>query len=192
MKIVLTSCGIIKDSFKKDFYDLLDKNIEDIKLLYITTAIDGEPDHDKSWVNEEYKTILDLGIKDENITEFKLDKEINMNDYDVVYMMGGNTFYLLDQIRKGNWKDKIVEALNNGVIYIGSSAGSAILGKSIEIALDFDKNVVDMKDYTGLGLIDGIVMPHCNQCEDYVEDLKNKTIDKLYLLYDEDGIIIRS
>ena len=144
-KIILTSCGIIDDKLKQEFIKLLDnKKIEDIKLLYITTAVDGESDPDKSWVDEEYKTILDLGIKEENITEFKLDYDIDFNKYDAIYMLGGNTFYLLKKIREDNWIDKIRDAINNGIIYIGSSAGSEILSKSIETALGYDENNVNL------------------------------------------------
>ena len=100
--IILTSCGIIDREFKEQFYRIINKEeIKDKKVLYITTASDGENDSDKSWMDEEYETILDLGFSKENIYEFKIgQKEININDFDVIYMMGGNTFYLMDMIRK--------------------------------------------------------------------------------------------
>ena len=103
--IVLTSCGIINEKFKEKFYRI--KKIEEIgkkRVLYITTAIDGENDDDNSWIDDEYKTILDLGFKEDNIVEFIItDKQINIDEFDVIYMMGGNTFYLLDVIRKTNF-----------------------------------------------------------------------------------------
>ena len=102
---ILTSCGIIDREFKEQFYRIINKEkIKDKKVLYITTASDGENDSDKSWMDEEYETILDLGFSKENIYEFKIgQKEININDFDVIYMMGGNTFYLMDMIRKYNF-----------------------------------------------------------------------------------------
>ena len=57
-KIVLTSCGIINENLKEEFYKLLNKEIDTIKVLYITTAIDGEDDSDTSWIDEEFKTIF--------------------------------------------------------------------------------------------------------------------------------------
>ena len=66
-KIVLTSCGIIDNELKSQFYNLLNKDISEIKLLYITIAVDGEKNTDRTWLEEEYATILDLGIKEENI-----------------------------------------------------------------------------------------------------------------------------
>lgn len=41
-KIVLTSCGIIDNELKSKFYNLLNKDISEIKLVYITIAVDGE------------------------------------------------------------------------------------------------------------------------------------------------------
>ena len=68
--IILTSCGIINEEFKNRFYKIISKEeLSNKKVLYITTAVDGEKDSNKSWVEEEYKTILDLGISKSNITE---------------------------------------------------------------------------------------------------------------------------
>ena len=188
--IVLTSCGIIIEEFKERFYKIINK--EDLfnkKVLYITTASDGESG-DKSWIDEEYQTILDLGINENNITEYKIGNDININEYDIIYMLGGNTFYLLDMIRKYNFDKTIKDFIDSGKVYIGSSAGSSILGKTIEIALPFDENKINMTDYTGLNIVDGLIYPHCNQYEDYINNIKETSKDKLYLLYDGDGIIV--
>ena len=189
--IILTSCGIIDREFKEQFYRIINKEeIKDKKVLYITTASDGENDSDKSWMDEEYETILDLGFS-ENIYEFKIgQKEININDFDVIYMMGGNTFYLMDMIRKYNFDTVIKKAMDNGIIYIGSSAGSIILGNSVEYALPFDENNVDLKDFSGLRIIDGIIIPHANRKEEFISKVKENIGEKLFLLYDENGIII--
>ena len=114
-------CGIkfnYAEQFRMYHKDNLfeDKEIENIKVLYITTAIDGEDDSDTSWIAEEFKTILDLGIKKENIKEYKMDHEIDLSLYDMIYMMGGNTFYLLKKIRDTKFDIKLNEAINNGIV----------------------------------------------------------------------------
>ena len=68
--------------------------------------------------------------------------------------------------------------------------GSIILGNSVEYALPFDENNVEMTDFTALKLVDGIVIPHSNKKEEYIDSIKGKIEDDLYLLYDGDGIII--
>ena len=174
--IILSSCGIINEKFKEQFYRIINKEeIKDKKVLYITTASDGENDSDKSWMDNEYK----IG-----------QKEININNFDVIYIIGGNTFYLMDMIRKYNFDKVIKNAIDNGIIYIGSSAGSIILGNSVKYALPFDENNVDVKDFTGLKVIDGIIIPHANKKEEFINKVKEEIGDRVYLLYDEDGIII--
>ena len=188
--IFLTSCGIINDNLKNEFYKKINKDIEEVKVLYITTAVDGELDDDKSWMDEEFQTILDLGILKDNIIEYKIGNPVNINDFDVMYMLGGNTFYLLDIIRKNNFDIDIKKFINSDKIYVGSSAGSIILGNSIDVALGYDDNNVNITDFTGLKIVDGLIIPHCNRKEEFINNLKEKTNEKLYLLYDGDGIVI--
>ncbi len=189
--IVLTSCGIREESFKNRFYEIVSKEeLNNKKVLYITTASDGEDDDDKTWMDEEYKTILDLGINESNIIEYKIGNDININDFDIIYMMGGNTFYLLDIIRKTGFDKVIGDFINNGKIYIGSSAGSEILGNSVDIALGYDENKVNMKDFTGLKIVDALIVPHSNRKEEFLKNLKNKTHENVIALYDGDGIIL--
>lgn len=190
--IILTSCGIIKEDLKNSFYKIINKDeLKYKKVLYITTAVDGEDDGDKPWMAREYKTILDLGINESNITEYKIgSNDIDINNFDIIYMMGGNTFYLLDMIRKYNFDDSIRNFISKGKIYIGSSAGSEILGSSIEPALPYDKNKVNMNDFSGLKLVNGLIIPHSNKKEEFINNLKNNLSEELYLLYDGDGIII--
>ena len=191
-KLILTSCGIVNDKLKDNFYTLINKPSADLKLLYITTAVDGEQNQDLSWVDKEYQTILDLGIKKENITEFKLDHNINFRDFDAIYMMGGNTFYLLKKLRENNWAEKIKKALEQGIIYIGSSAGSIIMGSSIKTALGYDENQVKLTNLDGLELVNGLVIPHANQKQDFIEKCKNEFNEKLYIIEDNHGFIINN
>ena len=190
--IILTSSGIRKESFKNKFYDIISKEkLKNIKVLYVTTASDGEEDDDKLWMDEEYKTIVDLGINESNIIEYKIGNDINIDDFDIIYMMGGNTFYLLEVIRKTGFDKIIADFINNGKIYIGSSAGSIILGNSIDVALGYDENNVNMTDYTGLKIIDALIVPHSNRKEEFIRNLKSKTKENVITLYDGDGIIIQ-
>lgn len=191
-KIVLTSCGVIDGNLKEQFYELLNKDISKVKLLFITIAVDGERDTDRTWLKEEYASILDLGIKEENITEFHYEENVDFSSYDIIYMIGGNTFYLLKELREKNLDEKIIQAINNGVIYIGSSAGSIILGKTIETALPYDENWVNLVDFEGLKIVDGIIIPHANRKQDFIKEAKEKYSDKIIELYDDYGIVINS
>ena len=186
--IVLTSCGFRNEEFKERFYKIISKDdLKNKKVLYITTAIDGEPLDNREWVDKEYKTILDLGIDESSIVEYKIGNNINYYDFDIIYMMGGNTIYLLDMIRKYKFDEVIKSFINQGKIYIGSSAGSQVLGTTIELCSIYEDNIVNMTDFTAIGIVNGEVVPHANKKE---ELLKNVNREDLILLYDGDGIII--
>ena len=186
--IILTSCGIRDNDFKNEFYNIIPKEkLKSKKVLYITTAVDGEKDDNKDWVIKEYNTILDLGINESNITEYKIGNEINIDDYDIIYMMGGNTIYLLDMVRKHNFGSVIKKFINDGKIYIGSSAGSQILGSTISLNAIYEDNFVNMTDFTALGIVDKEVVPHANKKEELLKDVNR---EDLILLYDGSGIII--
>ena len=186
--IVLTSCGFRNEEFKNKFYSIISKDeLKNKKVLYITTAVDGEKDNNKSWVIDEYKTILNLGIDDKNITEYKIGNEINIDNFDIIYMMGGNTIYLLDMVKKNNFGEVIKDFINKGKIYIGSSAGSQILGTTISLNAQYEENFVNMTDFTALGIVNGEVVPHANKKEELI---RNSNRNDLILLYDGDGIII--
>lgn len=121
-KIVLTSCGLINNNLVNEFKKLFNKNINELKVLYIPVAIDGDDDNDTEWIEEELKYLFSIGIKKENFFEYKMDTEIDILNYDFIYMMGGNTFYLLKKIKEYNFEKQIKLALDNNIVYVGSSA----------------------------------------------------------------------
>lgn len=191
MPIVLSSCGVIKPDFKNKVLALFDKPANSIKLLYITTAIDGERG-DKTWVDAEYKSILALGIPEANIHEYKIGNgQIDLTKFDAIYVLGGNTFYLMNKIRECGFDKQIRNAIENDIPYIGSSAGSIVLGTTLKPAEIYgDIPVADKRNYEGLGIIDGAIIPHMNQKSDEYNTWLKTWNDKSYILYDGDGIII--
>ncbi|MBP5656226.1 Type 1 glutamine amidotransferase-like domain-containing protein [Candidatus Saccharibacteria bacterium] len=192
MPIVLSSCGIIKPDFKNKVLALFRKPANSIKLLYITTAADGESG-DMSWADAEYKNILALGILDKNIHEYKIgSSEVNLDTFDVVYVLGGNTFYLMNKIREFDFDKQIKSAIEKGITYIGSSAGSIILGTTLKPAEVYgDIPVSDKQSYDGLGIINGAIIPHMNQKSDAYKTWLDTWDGESYILYDGDGIIIK-
>ena len=192
MPIVLSYCGVIDPDFKSQVWALFDKPAESIRLLYITTAIDGERG-DKSWADAEYKSILALGIPEENIREYKIsDEEIDLTDFDAIYVLGGNTFYLMNKIREFGFDKQIRNAIEKGVPYIGSSAGSIVLGTTLKPAEIYgDIPVADIQNYEGLGIVEGAIIPHMNQKSDKYNEWLRTWSGESYILYDGNGIIIK-
>lgn len=109
---------------------------------------------------------LQMGFQRKNIIlsgQQKTNAELLEMDY--IYVTEGNTFEVLSLLRERGLTDVFREAFSNGATYIGASAGAMIAGTDVEEALSFDRNFMRMDDFTGLGLFDGIIIPHYTKAE---------------------------
>ncbi|WP_428769859.1 Type 1 glutamine amidotransferase-like domain-containing protein [Treponema sp. HNW] len=81
---------------------------------------------------------------------------------DIIYFTGGNTFFLIDRIRRTGVDTLIQKHLAAGKLYVGESGGAIICAKELSYIMPMDKVPEDFsqKDYSGLNLIDFYVVPH--------------------------------
>lgn len=158
MKILLTSTGLanskIRDFFLSQFETLENKKA----CLFFTIREVG----DWQWLEYYEKELNGIGLQYDavNISEEK--DFSDLSTYDIYYVCGGNTFYILDRLRKTNLDKVILKAIENDKFYIGVSAGSIIAGPDIEIAgiPGGDENDIDLNDLKGFNLIPYHVSPH--------------------------------
>ncbi|MDD5291502.1 MAG: Type 1 glutamine amidotransferase-like domain-containing protein [Patescibacteria group bacterium] len=135
------------------------------KLVFITTASEPKSESDLTWQDDDRNALIKArfdvfdytitGKKEEDITE-------DLKNVDIVYVSGGNSFYLLEKVKESHF-DKIVKNfVAKGKIYIGTSAGSIVAGPDIfpVYYLDSAKEAKNLKDYKGIGLVDFTVLPH--------------------------------
>jgi len=131
---------------------------------------------------------ISIGFKEENIYFFndeEPEKYRNLN-LDLIYVCGGNTFLLKDCLNKSDFEKDIIEYVNNGVAYLGASAGTHIATKSIEHVKYFDDNEVNIRDFNGLNLYPWIVICHYNDTRKKIyEELKTK-YDKVETISDNE------
>lgn len=87
-----------------------------------------------------------------------------LSDVDGVYVAGGETFDLLWVLRSTGNDEVLRRHVRDGLPYIGCSAGSIIVGPSIEPAslLDDPATAPELTDYTGLGLTEHVIVPHAS------------------------------
>jgi len=149
-----------------DFLKLLGREPKDSRLIFVPTAAD--PEEDKWYVKKDKERLNELGFKIEEINlqvenARSLDKEFT--GADVVYVEGGNTFYLLDWVRKSGFDGEVKRFLENGGVYVGVSAGSMIAGPNIETAgwKHADNNFIGLKDLIAMGLVDFAISPHFDE-----------------------------
>ena len=153
----------------------LDKNTESKKILFIPTAANVE--EYKKYMHLTQKAFEDFGYEVENFDVSVFSEEIakeKLSEAKIVFISGGNTFYLLQELKRKNLTSYLKERIENGLLYIGESAGSVIVAPDIEYASVIDDKTVatELDDYAGLNLIDFYIVPHFEE-EPFVESSRN-------------------
>lgn len=157
MRLFLSGGGSGEKSkeLDKKFASALNKSKS---LLYIPIAMD-EGRHPYSeclqWIR---KTFVPLGVKKiEMCTEGDLRKltENDLERFSGVYIGGGNTFYLLKELRESKFLPKLERIIKKGISVYGGSAGAIICAKTIIPATPFDNNDVGLKNLNAMNLVRG-------------------------------------
>lgn len=181
-KLFLTSAGLPKE-IRDPFIKLLPKKPEESTVAFIPTAAD--PYADKWFVEKDKELLKEMGMKIQEVdlkTEKKDSLLAKLSDFDVIYIAGGNTFYLLYWIRKSGFEEIINQLLNDGKIYVGSSAGSIIMGPDIELAgwddiNEPDEMIITLENTTALNIVPFVVSPHFVEKDKEPLSQRSKTVN---------------
>lgn len=179
---------------------LLPKPAEQLKAAFIPTA--GDPYENKDFVYVERRALEKLGME---VTEIDLKatqrEELAkvMQQMDVVLVAGGNTFYLLDWVRKSGFDVIVTKRISEGLVYIGSSAGSILCCPTIVGAKRFDtpEAAPELSDYTGLNLVNFAIIPHTHKekykqrIEETTAELQENGLEVVYLTDDQAVVVDR-
>lgn len=165
MKLFLSSMAISKEQ-SDAFARLVGKKPKDIRLALIENAADVYGADSIDWVIENREAIKARGYKVElvDLREYKgrqLDLRTKLASKDVVWLGGGNTFYLRWILKDVGADNIIKELVQNGMIYGGGSAGAIVAGPTLK----FFENADDPKEspeviVEGLNLTKKVVVPH--------------------------------
>lgn len=151
-EILLAGGGDETDSWLIDAW-LVEQIGRDAAMAYIPHAMKPEYYSDcEEWITDafekhgfsEIQMWTDLG-------------EIHPPDFEAVsavYIGGGNTYRLLNELRKTNTDRELREFVAAGGYLYGGSAGAIICGETIETTPD--ENLVGLSDLTGLKLLPDI------------------------------------
>ena len=133
-----------------------------LKVAFIPTA--ANPYSKKPWIIEDREKLVEMGF---SVYDFDLEdkNEIETRDFlqdmDVIFVAGGNTFYLLEWAQKSGFDTVISELVKKGKPYIGSSAGAVIAGPDIESVAEFDDpKEARLTATEGFGFVDFVILPH--------------------------------
>ncbi|MBP9691164.1 Type 1 glutamine amidotransferase-like domain-containing protein [Candidatus Woesebacteria bacterium] len=200
MKLLLCSEGFTTEEIITKCEELVGKPRTAINVAVINEAYAVEHENNLRWVLENLNTVdKTFGGKLELVNLLGLDihtiKE-RIEKADIIYVVGGHTDYLMSVFNKTGFS-KILPELLKTKIYVGSSAGSMVLGKRLSAEayemIYGEKDIYGNNDY--LGLVDFSIMPHldsphfANRKEKLLEASKqHKGI--IYALRDDTAIIV--
>ena len=133
MRVLLTSAGLETEEIKECFVKLLGKATSEVKALFIpTAAIDAEA---IKVLPKCMNDLLKCGIQNKNIKVFDLHTRMEITElqkYDVVYLCGGNTTYLLERVNTTGFSTTLMEYIKQEGMVIGVSAGSLLFSNNLK------------------------------------------------------------
>ncbi|MBL4937772.1 Type 1 glutamine amidotransferase-like domain-containing protein [Clostridium sp. YIM B02515] len=164
-KILLTSAGL-SESLKKLFFTQIMKKPQEIKIILVPSALTNNDGAREGLLLGIFE-LENMGILPENIfvydlryilsknysrmhplnlnnipSIFRLLSVDEMNEYDVLLFSGGNASVLLDEINRTGFNEVAIQAVDNGLFYLGVSAGSMVAAGNLPYNLGYVKNTI--------------------------------------------------
>jgi peptidase E len=189
MKLLLTSAG----RYNKNVYDfllsILPSSIDKCSILVVYYKPDGGI---SEYIQDDIDFFNSLGC-DLDVFNMHEEKTIDTSKkFDVIWVCGGNTFLILDRMKKTGVFDFAKKAvLENNSIYFGISAGSIIAGPNIEVSGPWDDNEDNLADLSGMNIVNFAVVPHYDRKDhEIVQQLKNKATYPIIEITDDEAVFV--
>lgn len=214
MKLLLTSNGLANETICASLEKLTARPRADTRIAFIPTAAlapDPNVDESRDWLARDlhrigrYAGFLDV-VSLADLRPQEVEKRLKAAH--VIFVGGGNTFYLSYMFEKAGLFDVLPKLLSDRV-YAGISAGSMIATSSVRTASQAITNRTKFYDqrYDELGpqgassartagLVDFAVRPHFNNFSfpqvagDFLADLATDVACPLYVLDDTSAIVM--
>lgn len=144
-------------------------------------------------------TLLAVGVPAVEFFDFDKQPCADLAAFDLVYLAGGNPYYLLQRVRDTGADAVIEDMVEAGRPIIGSSAGALLLGRSLNVVPVFDTSVPDLgcKDTDALRLVPFTVLPHTNRWKarfaDYAARVATARVlcrSEILEITDDEGLLI--
>lgn len=151
MRVLLTSAGLETEEIQDFFMKLMNMDMALVKALFIpTAAVDADA---IAVLPKCMNDLLKCGILNQNIKVYDMHKGMDIEElqqYDMVYLCGGKTQYLLQRINETGFNNTLMEYIHSDGVVVGVNAGSIIFANNIP---------------GNLGLIDTKLDVHCAEGE---------------------------
>lgn len=161
------------------FIDFANETLVGKTVTFVPTA--ALPDKLDFHVEYSKELLSKLGLIVDELeisTAAPLDIVNKLENNDYIYVTGGNTFFLLQEMNKSGAGNLIQTQINAGKLFIGESAGAILLAPDIEYAKDTDNPLAapQLKSFEALNMIDFYPVPHYK--DDSLKDAVEITISK--------------
>lgn len=199
MKLVLCSEGFHTPNTVEACVKLVGKPQDQISVGIINEAYAVEKGS-KRWVLDNLNSVANNFAGEIDIVDLLAlpieEVEERLADKDVIFVIGGDTDYLMSVFKRTGF-DKLLPKLLQTKVYVGSSAGSMVVGKRISAAayrlIYGEDSKWDIDQY--VGLVDLSVMPHLdsphfpNRKESLIEAVGSFE-GKVYGLRDDSAVVV--
>lgn len=199
MKLLLTSAGISNKSISCALLELTEKPFSELNLAFVPTAANVEKG-DKFWLIDDLINLKNLGFKQVDIVDISaLSQDVwlpRLKEANVIYVEGGNNYYLMECFKKTGLQDLLPELLKTRV-YVGVSAGSMVVGSSNDLNMAqrlWLEDVVQYDNDDALGYVNFIIRPHLNSPYfpnvnlENLEKISKEFVDTFYVIDDNTAI----
>ena len=162
------------------FVDFDNENLEGKTVTFIPTA--ALPDKLDFHIKYSMELLAKMGLKVDELeistaTHSDIANKLENNDY--IYVTGGNTFFLLQEMNRSGAGNLIKAQIEAGKLFIGESAGAILLAPDIEYSKDTDNPLIapQLKTFEALNMIDFYPLPH------YKNDPLKEAVEKVISKY---------
>ena len=163
-KILLVSmlCNVTV-LLKKAEPDLIVETVTSIPTAAIAEEIEGMAEAETRMLEELGLTVDELEVS----TDSKDNVREKLAKNDMIFVGGGNTFFLLQELKRSGAEQIIAREAEKGKLYSGESDGAIAacpdIGYSAE--MDVPGKAPELTDYTGMELVDFSAVPHLGHPE---------------------------
>ena len=162
------------------------------KLLYWPIALQGIRPYTSclEWITT---TLAPLNITHITMwTDLSEHQASELEEFDAVYVGGGNTFALLAQLKETGFAGPLRAHVRRGKPVYGGSAGAVVLGRDIRTVAHLDRNDVGLTETKGLDLAEGhaIWVHYRPQDDDQIGAYVQQSQQPVLAISERSGIVI--